>query len=28
MAVPTIDYLTRPHIIGHNPGTKHGEADG
>ena len=28
MAVPTIDYLTRPHIIGHDLSTDSGEADG
>ena len=27
MAVPTIDYLTRPHIIGHNLSANSGEAD-
>jgi electron transport complex protein RnfD len=28
MAVPTIDYLTRPHIIGHDLSADSGEADG
>ena len=28
MAVPTIDYLTRPHIIGHGLSAENGEADG
>ena len=28
MAVPTIDYLTRPHIIGHGLSAKSGETDG
>lgn len=28
MAVPTIDYLTRPHIIGHRVTANSGEADG
>jgi electron transport complex protein RnfD len=28
MAVPTIDYLTRPHIIGHKRAANSGEADG
>jgi electron transport complex protein RnfD len=28
MAVPTIDYLTRPHIIGHDLSVDNGEADG
>jgi electron transport complex protein RnfD len=28
MAVPSIDYLTRPHIIGHDLSADSGEADG
>ena len=28
MAVPTIDYLTRPHIVGHGKNAGSGESDG
>jgi electron transport complex protein RnfD len=28
MAVPTIDYLTRPHIVGHDDSDDNGESDG